>query len=149
MSVLGILFAVVLSQQPQSASIEGTVVQWGSSQPVDKALVEVSGENGRDSSAVTTGADGRFEFRNLAPGNYRIKVSRNGYMGGAYGQRGPNGPGRVLSVNAGQAANDLRIAIVALGAITGRVYDGSGEPAANITVQALKYSYANGQRTLT
>jgi hypothetical protein len=63
MSVLGILVAVVLTQQPQSASFEGTVVQWGSSQPVAKALNEVSGEDGRDSSAVMTGADGRFELQ--------------------------------------------------------------------------------------
>src|SRR5262249_22713338 len=43
----------------------------------------------------------------------------------------------------------VRLTMIASGAISGRVYDSAGEPAANIPVQAFKYSYADGQRTLT
>jgi hypothetical protein len=39
--------------------------------------------------------------------------------------------------------------MTAFGAISGRVYDSAGEPLVNVPVQALKYAYADGQRTLT
>jgi len=44
---------------------------------------------------------------------------------------------------------DLRIFMTAMGAISGRVFDRDGDPEPNVTVQALKYSYTEGQRTLT
>jgi len=66
-------------------------------------------------------------------------------MDGVFGQCGPNGRGRSLSADAGQIIRDIRVAMVPFGAISGRVYDDRGEPLANVNVQALKYSYQDGQ----
>jgi hypothetical protein len=149
MNILGILIAGLLAQQPRLASVEGIVLRAGTSQPIAKAVVELSGNSASESLAMATGADGKFEFRNLAPGRYRLAVSRSGYLDSAYGQRGPYGSGTALEIGAGQTLRDIRLTMVASAAISGRVQDTSGEPLANVPVQALKYSYLDGQRTLT
>jgi hypothetical protein len=121
MNVLGILIVALLAQQPRPSSIEGIAVKAGTSEPIAKAVVELTGNNGQP----------------------------NGYLDGVYGQRGPNGSGRALAIDGGQTLKDIRLAMTALGAMSGRVYDNSGEPLANVQVRALKYSYADGRRTLT
>src|ERR1041384_3498241 len=93
MSLSAILITTFLIQQPQPASIEGTVVQIGTMQPIARAVVQVIG----DKSALytmETGVDGKFQFQNLPRGQYQIRVSRTGCMDGVFGQRGPNGRGR-------------------------------------------------------
>src|SRR5215471_16332882 len=147
MSLPGILVAALLVQV-QPAAIEGIVLRAGTTQPIANAVVEL-GRGNKSQNAAATGADGRFEFRNLAPGRYSLTVSRNGYLDSAYGQRGSNGTGSSLSVESGQTLKEIRLTMVATGAISGRVSDSRGEPVANVPVQALKYSYQAGQRTLS
>src|SRR6185295_12880415 len=53
------------------------------------------------------------------------------------------------TVEAGSTIDNIRLVLTATGTISGRVFDNSGEPLANVPVQALKYSYEDGQRTLT
>src|SRR5215471_11719725 len=148
MSLPGILVAALLVQA-QPAAIEGIVLRAGTTQPIANAVVELGSGNKSQNLAAATGADGRFEFRNLAPGRYSLTVSRNGYVDSAYGQRGPNGKGSSLSVESGQTLKDIRLTMVATGAICGRVSDNRGEPIANVPVQALKYSYQAGERKLS
>jgi hypothetical protein len=135
-----ILILALLVQQP-AASVEGTVVQIGTSQPIANAIVELSGEPARSPLVMATGVDGKFEFRNLAGGRYSLKVVRDGYL--------ENSRGRTIRVNSGEAVKDVRFAMVQLGAISGRVFDSSGEPLVHVSVRALKYSYEDGGRALT
>jgi hypothetical protein len=65
-----------------------------------------------------------------------------------YGARTPNRPGLPLTVNAGQAVPNVVVAIMPAGTIAGRVFDRDGEALANVMVEALKYVYQEGQRTL-
>jgi len=147
MSVFGILI-VALLQQP-AASIEGVVVRAGTSQPITRAMVELRGGPGSESLAMPTDAEGKFEFRKITPGPYRLTVSRSGYLDSAYGQRGPTGAGVVLVMESGQSRKNIRLAMIASGAVSGRVHDSNGEPAANVPVLALQYSSMDGQKTLT
>jgi hypothetical protein len=158
MRTFALILLALLAQQrpgPATASIKGVVVKLGTSEPVAKAVVELVQESkgNRDSGTepivVATSADGRFEFRNLAPGSYRLTASRSGYLDTAYGQRGPSGAGSNLAIAAGANMDNIRLMMTATGAIAGRVFDNTGEPMANLSVQALKYSYDGGQRTLT
>ena len=138
MNLLGIFALALFVQQPRTASIAGTVVQVGTSQPVVRAVVEMRGGSAREPVVMTTGNDGKFEFRNLPAGRYQIKVSRAGYQ-----------ESRPVSVDTGQFVKDIRVVMVPYGAISGRVYDANGDPMAQITVQALKYVYAEGAPMLT
>ena len=138
----------LITQQPPAGSIEGVVTQIGTDQPVVRAVIELSGE-GREPAVLAAGADGRFVFRNLAPGRYQLRASRDGYIPGAYGRRGPNGRGVTLTLQAGQAVKDVQLTMVPLGALSGRVFDSNGDPVTNATVRALKSSFTGGQRTFT
>jgi hypothetical protein len=141
MSLITVLILALATQQAITASIEGTVLQSGTAQPIANAVVELSGAGARSSLVISTGADGKFEFRNLAAGPYNLKVSRNGYL--------ENSRGRSISVTPGQAVKEVRLAMMPLGALSGRVYDSTGEPVVNVSVRALKYTFQGGRRTLT
>ena len=145
MKVALLLVALLLLQQGGAPStVEGVIVKSGTSDPVAKAVVEIrlvdQETQAREPQVVITGADGRFSFREVASGRYTLNVSRTGYIAGQP---------RELSVDAGRSAKDLRLSLTATGAISGRVYDGTGEPVANVSVQALKYSWSDGDATLT
>lgn len=138
--------ALLLFQQPRASStVEGVVVKSATSEPIAKAVVELRRAEDPQTQAlapqvVTTGTDGRFSFRDISSGRYTLAVSRNGYLAA---QR------RELRVESGRSAKDLRISLTATGAISGRVYDNTGEPVANVSVQALKYSWSDGEADLT
>jgi hypothetical protein len=152
MGILSAILIALFAQQPlrpATASIRGVVVALGTSQPIAKAVVQLRGGERSEPLTISTGADGRFEFQSLAPGSYELTATRSGFLNTAFGQRGPSGSGRNLTITAGATLNDIRLLMTATGAISGRVLDDTGEPLANMPVQALKYSYAEGQRTLT
>src|SRR5262245_30648393 len=90
--------SAVLLQQQGPASIEGVVVRAGRSEPLARAIVQLRGTSRSESLAMATGADGRFEFRNIPPGSYRLTVARNGYLDSAYGRLGQIGASGVLVV---------------------------------------------------
>src|SRR5262249_53467291 len=65
-----------------------------------------------------------------------------------YGARSPNRSGLPLTVNPGQRLTDIVLQLMPAGTISGRVFDRDGEPMANVTVEALKYVYQEGQRVM-
>ena len=87
-------------------------------------------------------------FRNLAAGQYRLSATRDGYVAAEYGQRGPGGSGVPITLAAQQQMKDARIEMSLMGVISGRVLNRFGEPVGNANVQALRYTYQEGRRTL-
>jgi 5-hydroxyisourate hydrolase-like protein (transthyretin family) len=131
-------------------SITGYIVKMGSGEPISKATVTLSVFNGgrAQSYTATTTTNGQFAFQNLEAGQYRLSATRSGYVRMEYGARTPNRAGLPLTVNAGQSLANIVVSITPAGTITGRVFDRDGEPLANVMVEALKYVYQEGQRTL-
>src|SRR5262245_10295320 len=97
------LFQAAQTQSP--ASIEGVVVRLGTSTPVARARVSLP------NAQTLTDENGRFSFRNLQPGSYRISAAHNSYIPGQYGGR------RVAEVTLGpgQAIKDIVLALVPKG----------------------------------
>jgi hypothetical protein len=124
----------------QSVSISGTVVRAGSTERLSKARVELRNDGGQNPlvDSITTEDDGRFQFLNVRPARYRLSVVRQGYV------RSPV----TLTVVAGRETLDVQLSMYPAAAISGRIYDGSGEPMGNIEVQVLKTSYPQGRRML-
>jgi 5-hydroxyisourate hydrolase-like protein (transthyretin family) len=151
-----LLQAGTLPQQQQQVrpqdrgSVAGYILKMGTGEPVGKATVTISAFNGGrgQSYTATTTSSGQFAFQNLEPGQYRLSVTRSGYVRMEYGARSPNRPGLPIMLNAGQTLRDVVLQIMPAGTITGRVFDRDGEPLANVNVQALKYSYQEGQRVM-
>ena len=136
--------------RPQDkASMQGFVVKMGTSEPISKAIATLTQIDGRrETYTFTTASGGQFFFQNLEAGQYRLSVSRNGYVRSEYGARSPNHPGLPMTLVAGQKMMDVLLPMMPAGTIAGRVFDRDGEPLANVNVQALKYSYQEGQRVL-
>ena len=164
------LFAVlVLASQaganPPASAIEGLVVRAGSGEPLPRAeltlvrtvaggpggtrVEEGSPPPGTATSTVTD-AQGRFSFRAVVPGAYRLFVVRDGYTTQEYGQRGAGRPGTVLQVPVNQTLGNLTFSLIPAGTITGRVTNAEGTPLARMNVALLRPSYdENGKRHLT
>src|SRR5205823_9380450 len=125
-----------------AASIQGVVVKEGNGEALSKALVELrSAEKSPDAptTAITSG-DGKFIFRNVQPGQYKLIVTRAGYVQLEYKP--------IISIAAGQQVVDLRLPLMQTGTIYGRITDRTGQPLTNATVRAMKVSYSDGQRRL-
>lgn len=129
---------------PLSASIAGRVVAADSGAPIRRAEVRAMSTSSI-SRLTTTDADGRYELRNLPAGEYRVTVSRSGFVTLGYGQRRPSEASAVITLAEGQrvAAN---LALPRGGAITGRVLDDAGEPVADVRVQAMRARLVEGRR---
>jgi hypothetical protein len=154
LALIALLTQNVAAQPAPSGTIQGTVMKDGTSEALSRATVELRADDGRAPQipaipqrlavdpppllTTTTEADGRFEFRNVRTGRYRLVTNRPGYV------RRPMS----VTVTAGRT-EEVQLMMTATGAISGRVYGQNGEALGNIDVSALKPSYQNGRRVFT
>jgi protocatechuate 3,4-dioxygenase beta subunit len=136
MSVFG---AALLMLVFQALPVQGVVFKKGTREPLSEATVELrlDLEGGAVLKDFTTEDDGRFQFDNVAPGRYRVTVSRRGYTR----------PPLIINVRAGQPA-EIQLPMNQAGVISGRITDANGQPLGNIEVLAMKASYPDGRRVL-
>jgi hypothetical protein len=100
-----------------------------------------------------TGADGKFVFHSLPPGNFTLTVTLNGYSstlaanatnlsglaalsGLSFPMGGASSP-TMIALTEGQRLSDARLRLWKNAAIMGTVRDDGGEPAVGLTVQAM------------
>jgi len=115
------------------------------------ALVNTRASNPaqRQGKWIRTDADGRWEALDVPAGGYTLSVSKAGYLKIEYGQKRPFERGKTLDVAPGQLLDRIDVTLPRAGAITGRVFDEFGDPAAAVFVRALRQRYVNGRRELT
>jgi hypothetical protein len=136
-----------LAKPEDQASIEGTVISAVSGEPVRNAQIRLTGIGETEASLeASSDAVGRFKLAALDAGQYRLSVSKNGFIRQEYGQRSTNGPGALLSVTAGQNLRDVNLRLIPAGVVTGRVTDDDGEPLLGVRIQLVRFSYADGKR---
>jgi len=159
------------------ASIEGVVVRAGTNEPVEGAIVELTGiaprtvegsstaapgvisvsvlESASDgrvlSYSTTTGRDGKFEIGNVRGGTaYQLVASHfPDYVPAQYGQRIPAVPGHAITLAAGQQFKDARIELTPSASISGQVVDSRGQPMRNVVVELRRPWYLEGWRLLS
>jgi hypothetical protein len=118
---------------PNSASVEGVVLNAVTGEPVLRAHVTIGGyANGKQQSygAMTT-AEGKFSVTGLPGGNYYVQANRLGFTF-TFSQRGPNG----LTLKPGDHKDDVTVKLTPTGSIAGTVVDADGEPMENCNVSA-------------
>jgi hypothetical protein len=147
--ILFVLSFLLLQQSPQTASIEGSVSKLGTTDAIPRAKVTLSLQGSQNAQSITADDGGKFVFRDLAPGQYKLTATRDGYVPAEYGQRGPGGAGVPVVLAAQQQMKNARIDMTQTAAISGRIMNRYGEPVGNANVQALRYTYQEGRRTLT
>ncbi len=122
-----------LMAQGAGASVAGVVVDEATGATVRKAVVELYQEGeGQVSAQDVSDAQGRFGFSNLPPGKYRLRGERDGYEPRMLGAKHIGQPGVILTLAAGDARWNLRLTLAPYGAITGKVFDGDGDPIARM-----------------
>ncbi|MGH9777699.1 MAG: MSCRAMM family protein, partial [Candidatus Acidiferrales bacterium] len=129
--------------------VSGQVVKAGSGEPLKKARVTLTKEQSQEAPKTEiTDSQGRFTFTEVEAGRYRLFAARNGYAPQQYGQRGPNRPGTILALVAGQRVKDVLFKLPPAAVIAGKVYDEDGEAIAGVMVQVLQHRYVQGRRQL-
>ena len=130
---------------PLTASISGRVTtQTGGA--IRRAEVRAINEVGLTRFA-TTDTEGRFTVRDLPAGTFTVHVSKSGFVPLYFGQRRPFERRGTIKLTAGErGVADVRLPRA--GAITGRIFDSTGEPVMGVRVQALRRRMVDGQRGL-
>jgi protocatechuate 3,4-dioxygenase beta subunit len=138
------------TKKKEECSIVGTVVKLASSEPLNKASVQLQSMDDRTRAiSVNTNAGGRFELKGIDPGRYRLTVSRVGFVTQEYGQKKSDDPGAVLALRPGQELKDLLFRMIPSGVIAGRIVDEDGEPLPTVNVTAAREVYLEGKRALS
>jgi len=133
----------------ENCTVAGTVVRKGSNEPIHFARITLTSDGDEQKSLHgTTAADGRFTFKDVPPGDYRVTVTRNGYMSESYGSRRPMDPGLPLTLSSGKHVDDLVFRMTPAAIITGHVRDENGEALPLAQVTALITFFVQGKRTL-
>jgi hypothetical protein len=144
-----IAFSAAFAQGPPkgTALIVGRVIEAGSQQPVDGAVVTLSREGVPPEQFRYVVADdqGRFLFRNVARGDYSLSAAQIGYLSGGYGKHSHAASSQVLDVADDERIVDLTIRMWKYGAMGGRVVDESGEPIVGTIVRGLLRTIVSGR----
>jgi hypothetical protein len=176
-TILGAAFTILAAQQPQpgpppgmpgqppprtppratrpgedpqkgTSVLRGYVVASDTGNPIRRALVRATSQDGRSGGMTQTDADGRFEIKELLGGRYTLMVSKAGYVSMSYGQRRPEQQGTVLEITDGTMVDKIAFSLPRGGVITGTVLDEFGDPVAGAQVNALRFRYMNGARRM-
>jgi hypothetical protein len=129
-----------------TASIVGHVMTPGSNTPVRAADVVATNEIGA-SVGTKTDQNGAYRLEGLPAGNWRLTASKGGYVTWQFGQRRPFLPAQPVSLGQGQAFT-ADIPLTRGGAISGRVYDASGDSLGGLHVRVYRATMEQGMRRL-
>ena len=133
----------------ETCVVSGVVVQEVDGSPLKGAMVRLALEGDNDNRmGARTGPDGQFELKNIHAGQYRLHVSRNGFVATQYGQKKPGDPGATLRLGPGDKKTDLLFKLKRAAVITGRVFDADGDPMSRVEVSALRQHYEQGKKRL-
>jgi len=133
----------------QKCTVSGIVLSAATGQPLRDASISLYRAGGRGAPISTvTGADGRFDIKNVDPARYQLNASKAGYVSMQYGQKAPDEPGRMLALAPGQTVRDISFQLPRGAVITGFVYDEDGEPIERAEIRAERYRYTEGKRRL-
>lgn len=137
---------LVAAQEPQSLSVSGLVIST-TGDPVQRAQVLFRAKDEKAFSyTADTDANGRFAIQDIEPGDYLISADRQGFMRDDNGVEGAPSP--TLKVQPGQSIRDLKIKLIPLAVLTGRVLDNDGDPVRGARVEVLAYGYQEGKKQL-
>ena len=105
------------------------------------ALLNATGAN---QVAVVTDDDGKFSFKDLAPGRYTLLATRDGYYGPLVNGNAPAQASKTIDVEADKTAR-VDLGMVQGGVIHGLLRDPDGQPAVNYALVTARPSYLNGR----
>lgn len=127
----------------QPASLQGVVTNSVTGEPVLRAHVSLRPRSSerpgvqKHFGALTT-SEGKFSIAAIDPGRYSLTVEKPGFLA-LFPKNAPD-----LNLQPGDTRNDLKLALVPAGSITGRVLNADGEPMENVRVAVDRGSLSEG-----
>ena len=137
-----------LDPNTASASLSGRVRRGDTGAAVTRAMVMLASQDTGALLAEQTDDSGRYQFTDLRPGRYTVRVIKPGFISFSYGQTHPRQPALPIRIDVGQQLRNVDIALPRGSVIAGLVVDEDGEPMPRANVQALRYLYRQGQRQI-
>jgi hypothetical protein len=144
-----------------SGAIEGRVVRASNDEPISGVRVAIAAPAPTPPNAVTpngvangpaapeiavlTDDDGKFSFKNLSPGRYTLRATRDGYYGPLVNGAAPAIAIKTVAVEADKTAT-VTVGMVQGGVIRGLLRDPDGQPAVNYALVTARPSYLNGRQ---
>src|SRR5258708_3853741 len=128
--------------------IAGRVLTADTARPVARARVFINAAEVPGGRGVLTDNEGAYEFTELPAGRYTVNVSKTGFITLSYGQRRPLQAGTPLQLGDGQQLGGIDFSLPRGSVIAGHVMDESGDVMPGISVQVMRYQYAQGSRQL-
>ena len=129
-----------------NASIVGHVLTPDSNSPVRAADVLAVSRNGRRVS-TTTDENGAYQLERLTEGEWLVTASKGGYVTWQFGQRRPYQTPPPIALKRGERFT-ADIPLTRGGAISGRVYDPTGDALAGLQVRVYRATMEQGTRRL-
>jgi hypothetical protein len=139
--LLLLTFAVTALSQEATVRVQGTIRRSDTLAPIAGALVRLgppmratgSVQSAVEPRTLTAGPDGRFSFRDVAPGSYTLQLGLKGY----FGSNGAPSEYVDLTLRTGEVPADIDVLLDPGGQISGRVIDAEGRPIPNVRVAYL------------
>jgi Carboxypeptidase regulatory-like domain len=122
------------SQDAGSFTLEGTVVNSVTGEPVARALVRIYGVAQR---SAFTDSEGHFQIAGLPAGSTSIELQKPGYS--------TQQDSRTNRVIIGAETGPVVLKLSPLGAIYGRVLDVAGQPIENVPLRLIRKSVRDGR----
>jgi hypothetical protein len=129
-----------------NASIVGHVLTPDSNSPVRGAEVVALNRIGRRFSTKTD-ENGAYQLERLTEGEWQLTASKSGYVTWKFGQRRPYQDPPLFVLKRGEQLT-ADIPLTRGGAISGRVYDASGDSLAGLQVRVYRATMEQGVRRL-
>ncbi len=104
-------------------------------------------ERERQARVTTTDENGAYRFEGLTEGEWLVTASKGGYVTWQFGQRRPFQTPPPISLTRGERFT-ADIPLTRGGAISGRVYDASGDALAGLQVRVYRATMEQGTRRL-
>lgn len=123
--------------------VAGEVVSAKTGDPLARARVTLASvKNLRDATSVVTDEGGRFEFTGLSAGKYSLSGARRGYIPATYEQHEQYSV--AIVTGDGLETENLKLKLLPMAAITGRVLDEYGEGVREAQVRVYRESHRGG-----
>jgi protocatechuate 3,4-dioxygenase beta subunit len=138
------------TETPRQGSHVGTVrgraIEVDTKSPMRRVVVGCVSDRG-PTAEVTTGADGRYELKNLSPGRCMLSARRSGYLASPARAQALSPQSIPIDLVAGETVENADFKLVRAGAISGRIIDEYGDAVVNARVTARRWVFdAEGRR---
>lgn len=127
------------------ATVEGTVVNAINARQIPRAGVLLRNIQ-RTDNVIWTRADdtGRFSFKNVDPGTYRLSGDRQGF----FTETRKNATQTLVDVSARDHLQNVLVRLLPFAVVTGRILDEKNDPVQNVEVRLYAWDYVRGRRVL-